>query len=187
METRSSDPSSLDTTKSDIKAIKNRIKAYGITIQHRLNASANRIITSLTPTTTSVTLSNDVMEIQVRLIKMKAFAKTTKEIVQKKGTDAIARIKAKLGTIFDDQQSALQLRVDTIENTVATKLNQHKDIAKDTVDEIRKVKIEYLHLLEKKKQPLNRHIEKTYDEFKNKKAQFDGDPICRKIQHQKSM
>ena len=83
---------SLDTTKSDIKAIKNRIKAYGITIQHRLNASANRIITSLTPTTTSVTLSNNIKEIQLKLDKMKTFAKTTKEIVKKEGTDAIAQI-----------------------------------------------------------------------------------------------
>ena len=71
------------------------------------------------------------------------------------------------------QQSALQLLVDTVETTVTTKLNQHKDIAKDIVDEIRKMKIDYLNLLEKKKQSLNQHIEKTYDGFKNKKKQFD--------------
>ena len=71
------------------------------------------------------------------------------------------------------QQSALQVLVDTVETTVTTKLNQHKDIAKDIVDEIRKMKIDYLNLLEKKKQSLNQHIEKTYDGFKNKKKQFD--------------
>ena len=40
---------SLNTTESDIKAIKNCIKAYGITVQHQLNAT---ITTSPTPTTT---------------------------------------------------------------------------------------------------------------------------------------
>ena len=105
---------------------------------------------------------------------MKAFAKTTKEIVQKEETDTRAQIKAKVETIFDDQRSVLQLRVDTIGITVTIKLNQHKDIAKDTVDEIRRVKIDYLNLLDKKKS-MNRHIEKTYDEFKNKKEQFETD------------
>ena len=60
----------------------------------------------------------------------------------------------------------LQLCVDTIEITVATELNQHKDIVKETVDEIRKVKIDYLNLMEKKRQAVNRAHEKRYDEFK---------------------
>ena len=54
---------SLDTNELDIKAIKNCMKAFGLTIQHRLNASANKITTSQAPTTTSVTLSNDIKEI----------------------------------------------------------------------------------------------------------------------------
>ena len=70
---------SLHTTESDIKVIKNHIKAYEITIQYRLHASANRITLSSTLTTTSVTLYNNIKEIQVKLDKMKAFAKTTKE------------------------------------------------------------------------------------------------------------
>ena len=77
----------LDTTKSDLKSIKTCIKAYGNFIQHRLNA---KITTSPTPTTTSVTLSNDIKEIQLKLDKMKVFAKTTKEIVKQVGTDTIA-------------------------------------------------------------------------------------------------
>ena len=65
--------------------------------------------------------------------------------------------------------------MDTIKTTVATKLNQHKNIAKDTVDEIWKVKIDYLSLWEKEKQPLNCHIKETYNEFKNEQKQFDTD------------
>ena len=65
----------LDTTEANIKAIKTRIKAYGVTIQRRLTASATS-----TPATTSVTLSNNIKEIQVKLDKMNIFTKTTKEI-----------------------------------------------------------------------------------------------------------
>ena len=106
---------------------------------------------------------------------MKAFVTTIKEIVQKKGTDAIARVTAKVKIIFDAQRSALQLHVDTIETTVATKLNQHKDITKGTVNEIREMKIDYLNLFEKKKQSMDRLIKKKYDHFKNNKAQFITD------------
>ena len=77
----------LDTTESDLKSIKTCIKAYGNIIEHRRNA---KITTSPTPTTTSVTLSNDIKEIQLKLDKMKVFAKTTKEIVKQVGTDTIA-------------------------------------------------------------------------------------------------
>ena len=161
---------SLDTTESDIKSIKTLIKAYGNTIQHQLNA---KITTSLTPTTILVTLSSNIKEIQLKFDKMTAFTKTTKEIVKKEGTDTIARITAQVETIFNAQQSALQRRVDKIETTIATKLNQHKDITKSAVDEIRKVKIDYLNLFEKKKQSMNRHIEKTFDDFKIKTAKFD--------------
>ena len=106
---------------------------------------------------------------------MKAFTKTTNDTDQKEETDAIAWIIDQVETIFDAQQSALQLSVDKIETTVATKMNQHKYIAKGTVDKIRKVKIDYLNLFEKEKQSVDRHIKKTYDDSKNNKAQFDTD------------
>ena len=80
---------SLTTTESDLTSMKTRIKAYGNIIQHRLDVKAT---TSLTPTTTSVTLSNDIKVIQMKLDKMKLFAQNSKEIVKKEGTDAIARI-----------------------------------------------------------------------------------------------
>ena len=87
----------VDTPKSDLKPIKTCIKAYGNIIQHWLNAK----ITSPTPTTTSVTLSNDIKEIQLKLDKMKMSAKTTKEIVKKEGIDAIAWITSQVATIFN--------------------------------------------------------------------------------------
>ena len=54
-------------------------------------------------------------------------------------------------------------------------MNQHKAITKGTVDEIRKVKIDYLNLFEKKKQSMGHQIEKTFDDFKIKTAKFDTD------------
>ena len=111
----------------------------------------------------------------MKLDKIKAFEEITKETVKKEETDTIAQITAQIETIFNTQQSKLQLHVNKIITTVVTKLNQQKDIAKDTDGKIRKVKIDYLNLFEKKKQSIDRHIEKTYDDFKNNKAQFYTD------------
>ena len=52
---------SLATTEADLMSMKNCIKAYGNIIQHRLNVKA---ATSSTPTTTSITLSNNIKVIQ---------------------------------------------------------------------------------------------------------------------------
>ena len=163
---------SLNTTETDIVAVKTRIKAYGATIQRQLTANATKITASPTPTTKSVTLSNDIKDIQTKLDKMKLFVKTAKEVVWKEGTDIIAQIKTNGETIFNNQRSALQLLLDTIETTVTTKLNQHKKNLKETVDEIKKVKVEHLTSIETKRQSMDWSHKKTYDKFKKWKEQF---------------
>ena len=70
---------SLATSESHLMLMKNRIKAYGNIIQHRFDVKA---ATSPTPTTTSVTLSNDIKVIQRKLDKMKLFAQNSKKIVK---------------------------------------------------------------------------------------------------------
>ena len=98
---------SLDTTEEEVIAVKNCIKAYKIAVLQRLTANTMKITASPAPTTTSITLSNNIKDIQTKLDKIKSLVKTTKEIVQKEGTETIARIKASVETIFDDQRSPL--------------------------------------------------------------------------------
>ena len=108
----------LAITEADLTAIKNRIKAYGNIIQNQLNV---RPVTSPATTTTSITLSNDIKVIQRKLDKMKLFAQNSKDIVKQEKIGAIARITDQIKTLFNNQQSNLQLRSAKIETTIATK------------------------------------------------------------------
>ena len=97
---------SLNTTEMEVIAVKKHIRAYGRTVLRRLTTNAAKITAPPASTATSVTLSNNIKNIQTKLDKMKWFANIAKEVIWKEGTETIARIKTKVETIFNDQQSA---------------------------------------------------------------------------------
>ena len=142
----------LDLIEEKVKAAKKHsMKNYATTILRRLTASAAKIKAPPATTTTPITLSNNIKNIQTKLDKMKAFVVTTKEVVCKEGTETEVRIKTNVETIFNDQQSTIKSRADTIKTTVKTKLNQHKESLKGAVEAIRLERIKHLNMIDMRK------------------------------------
>ena len=68
----------LDTTEEQVKAVMGCMKRYSNKLLARITTSAAKIPES---TSTSITLSNNIKDIQTKLDKMKKFANTDTEVV----------------------------------------------------------------------------------------------------------
>ena len=69
---------------------------------------------------------DDITDIKTKLDKMKQFANTTIDIVQKAGEHQIADIKSSTGEIFLEQNELYHKRMDEIKDTCTATLDNQK-------------------------------------------------------------